>query len=168
MIAGGYEVSLRPSMRAPSTSTLAAQRTHSLAFSGESTAPRSHASPGRAYVNIRGATISFRSERAFCSSPHIIGPCPTPREVVIPLPIQSLCTYSAWGALPAPPVCACMSTSPGKMYMPDTSISRVAPSGRRLSLIGAIGKPTARISTIRSFSTTMSTGPRGGPPAPSM
>src|SRR3954464_14799449 len=52
--------------------------------------------------------------------------------------------------------------------MPVASISRAAPFGRRVESIGTWGTPTLAISVMRFPSTTISTGPRGGPPAPSI
>ena len=59
---------------------------------------------------------------------------------------------------------------PGITYEPSRSIS-LPPSARAgllESSIGTPGKPTLRIFTMRLFSMTISTGPMGGEPVPSM
>src|SRR5262249_41966790 len=65
-------------------------------------------------------------------------------------------------------MCAWQSTRPGSTYIPAPSISFTPFSGRFDSLMAVLGKPTLLISLIRLFSMTMSTGPIGGAPAPSI
>ena len=52
--------------------------------------------------------------------------------------------------------------------MPVPSISLAPFAGRLRSLIGTPGKPTLTTSVMRLFCTTMSIGPRGGAPVPSI
>ena len=52
--------------------------------------------------------------------------------------------------------------------MPVASISLVPFAGRPRSPIGTLGKPTLATSLMRSCAITMSTGPRGGAPVPSI
>src|SRR5690606_25667931 len=104
-------------------------------------------------------------ERSVQSTPL---PLPGSRIVVTPCASHSLYTYSAGVPCCAPPVWPCRSTKPGSAYMPWASISRVAPCGRRSSRMGSPGAPTPRISVIRFRSMTMSAGPQGGAPVPSM
>src|SRR5215471_7017786 len=65
-------------------------------------------------------------------------------------------------------MCAWQSTRPGITYIPAASISFTPLAGRPDSLIATLGKPTLLTSLIRLFSMTMSTGPIGGAPAPSI
>src|SRR5262245_12966748 len=65
-------------------------------------------------------------------------------------------------------MCAWQSTRPGNTYLPLASLSFTPLAGRFDSLMATLGKPTLLISLIRLFSTTMSTGPIGGAPAPSI
>src|SRR5580693_6158900 len=65
---------------------------------------------------------------------------------------------------------ACMSIRPGSTYMPARSIS-LSPffaSGRSSGSIAMPGWPTLSTRTMRLFSITMSTGPTGGAPVPSI
>ena len=117
---------------------------------------------------MRGATISLRALSASCSSDHSKSPSGTPRTVVIPCASQSLKAYSPCGAFGTPPLCTWLSMKPGITYIPVASISRVAPEGRPSARIGRPGKPTLAIRAMRFPSMTMSTGPRGGAPVPSM
>ena len=68
-----------------------------------------------------------------------MGPAGTPRTVVTPWASQSLWTYSASGALGAPPVWTCRSTKPGRMYMPVPSISVRAFGGAAAFADGHVG-----------------------------
>lgn len=61
-----------------------------------------------------------------------------------------------------------MSTKPGRAYMPVASISWSASRGARSAFSGRPGQPACSTSVILSPSMTMSTGPRGGAPVPSM
>ncbi|MFC7611798.1 hypothetical protein [Teichococcus aestuarii] len=57
---------------------------------------------------------------------------------------------------------------PGVTNLPWQSISTSPSGGRREGLIGLPGTPTATMAAMRSRSMTMSAGPQGGAPVPSM
>ncbi len=120
---------------------------------------------------MRGAVISLRALFAFSSSVQSRPlPLPGSRTVVTPCPIQSLKTYSAGVPCSLPPMCPCMSTKPGRTYMPWRSISWSPSSAlKRFSGSGgAPGLPAGATSAMRFFSITTSTGPTGGAPVPSI
>lgn len=60
------------------------------------------------------------------------------------------------------------STKPGVTNLPWQSISCWPAAGRPAGSMARRGAPTPRISTMRSRSITMSTGPQGGAPVPSI
>ena len=76
--------------------------------------------------------------------------------------------YSDSGVFGMSPLCTCRSTNPGRTYMEVASISFVAGCGLPLGRMSPAVAPTAITEVMRLRSTTMSTGPRGGAPVPSM
>ena len=96
-----------------------------------------------------------------------MGPAGTPRTVVTPCASQSLWMYSGRGLWGRRRCGRAGRRSRAGRTCPCLDLL-VPLAGRPWSRMGTPGEPTLRISAMRLFSTTMSTGPRGGAPVPSI
>ena len=126
-----------------------------------------------ACATIRGAAILPSSLIFLWSSvqPKPIND-PASRTVVIPWASHNLATYSG-SVMPPPNRCegvpkwVCALTKPGITYLPLASITWVS-ADSCTAPIASEPVPAPTMSTMRSFSITMLTGPCTGAPAPSM
>ena len=117
------------------------KRTQARASSGVVTGLSQNA-PKAMYGSMRGAVMALAALLRACSTVQSMPlPLEGSRMVVMPWPIHSLKTYSAGVPWSVPPMWPCMSTSPGKMYIPSTSSSRSfgPASGRSWARIGTPG-----------------------------